>query len=540
VIRRQMNYYQIQNGTGQFTWSAATAGAPPNSLANFLMGVPTTITRQFPYQFQYYRTWEPHFYTQDDWRITRKLTLNLGLRWDHIGQLQSATGQRSNYQLSTNDFCVSASACVQPNWKQFAPRFGYAYSAGKGFVLRGGFGMSYFAQDYASGSLNLANPPFVTVNFTCSPAALTGSSVCPAGIGQLQNGPPPIVPANVSQLLGPVAGGLQSALASHSDYYPGAKVMQWNFTMQKQIGENVVTLSYVGELGRHLQYSYNANLPTPSGSAVTPSYLRAATLPNITNITLYGTGGASEYNALQAVFERRYAKGLTFNANYTFNRNLTSLTDIAETIGQVVDNRGYDWGNSNIGFKHKFTVRATYELPFGKTAKGIEKTLIGGWQVNTIAFWQSGQPFTVTDGQNLINLPNTSSDRPNQIPGQSCKAPNPSISDWINYNAFQQQSIGSPGNEGRAQCYGPAWRGIDFSLFKDFHLSEKYKLSFRTEAYNITNTPNFALPVSAISSWTVSRSPAGVPTSAGAFGQITATNIGFTPRVIQLALKMTF
>jgi hypothetical protein len=166
VIRRQENYYQIQNGTGQFTWSSATAGAPPNSLANFLLGVPTTITRQFPFQFQYYRTWEPHVYVLDDWHVSRKLTVNLGLRWDHIGQLQSATGQRSNYQVDTNSFCIGSSACVQPNWLQFQPRLGFAYSVGKGLVVRGGFGLSYFAQDYASGSLNLPNPPFVTVNFT--------------------------------------------------------------------------------------------------------------------------------------------------------------------------------------------------------------------------------------------------------------------------------------------------------------------------------------------------------------------------------------
>ena len=543
MIRRQEQYYQIQNGTGQFTWGAATAGGPPNSLANFLQGVPTTITRQFPYQFQYYRTWEPHIYIQDDWHASRKLTLNLGLRWDHIGQLQSATGQRSNYQIDTNTFCISSAACVQPNWKQFAPRVGYAYNAGKGFVFRGGFGMSYFAQDYASGSLNLANPPFVTVNFTCSPAALTGSSVCPAGIGTLSQGPPPIVPPNIAQLLGPVAGGLNSQLASHSDYYPGAKVMEWNFTIQKQIGANVFTVAYVGELGRHLQYASNVNLPAPSGSAVTPKYVYAATLPNITTINLYGTGGASEYNAAQFIFERRYSKGLTVNANYVFARNLTSLTDLgttADPIDLVSNNRGYDWGNSSIGFKNKFTMRVNYELPFGKSASGLTKTAIGGWQLNAIAFWQSGEPYTVTDGQNLINLPNITVDRPNQISGQSCQASNPSIHGWINYNAFQQQAIGNPGNEGRDQCYGPQWRGLDFSVFKDFMFTEKYRLSFRAEAYNLTNTTNFSLPNSAIAAWTVKANPAGVPTSAGAFGQITSTNIGFTPRVLQLALKMTF
>ena len=542
MIRRQEQYYQIQNGTGNYVFSSSTAGAPPNSLANFLLGVPTTITRQYPYQFQYYRTWEPHIFIQDDWHATRKLTLNLGLRWDHIGQLTSATGQRSNYQLDTNTFCISGVACVEPNWKQFQPRFGYAYSAGKGFVFRGGFGVSYFAQDYAAGALNLPNPPFVTVSFTCNPAALPGGSVCPAGVGKLSQGPPPIVPPNISQLLGRVAGGLNSSLSAKSNYYPGAKVMQWNFTIQKQLGANVFTAAYVGELGRHLQYAPNANLPAPSGTAVTPGYVRFGVLPNITGITLYGTGGASEYNAAQFIFERRYSKGLTVNANYVFARNLTSLTDLggADPIGLVITNRGYDWGNSTIGFKHKFTMRVNYELPFGKGATGFTRQAIAGWQVNAIAFWQSGEPYTVTDNQNLINLPNITADRPNQVSGQSCQASNQSIRNWINLNAFQQQPIGFAGNEGRAQCLGPQWRSLDFSIFKDFTLTEKVRLSFRAEAYNITNTPNFSLPNSAINGWTVSKKPEGIPTNAGAFGQITATNLGFTPRVIQLALKLSF
>jgi Carboxypeptidase regulatory-like domain/TonB dependent receptor len=542
LIRRQEQYYQNPNGQGNFVWSAATAGGPPNSLANFLQGVPTTITRQYSYQFLYFRTWEPHIFIQDDWHATRKLTFNLGLRWDHIGQVQSATGQRSNYQIASNTFCISANACVQPNWKQFQPRFGYAYNAGKGFVFRGGFGMSEFAQDYASGSLSLPNPPFVTVNFTCSPAALTGSSVCPAGVGKLSQGPPPIVPPNIPQLLGPVAGGLNSSLTVHDDYYPAAKVIEWNFTMQKQLGANVFTVAYVGSLGRHLQYLTNVNLPAPSGSAVTPAYLRAATLPNITGISDNGTGAASEYNAAQFIFERRYAKGLTVNANYVFARNLTTVTDLgsADPIGLLTFNRSYDWGNSSIGFKHKVTGRANYELPFGKGATGFKKTAIGGWQLNVIAFWQSGEPYTVTDGQNLINLPNITADRPNQVPGQSCQASNPSIHGWVNYNAFQQQPIGFAGSEGRGQCYGPNWKSLDFSIFKDFVIAEHFRLSFRAEAYNITNTPNFALPVSAISGWTVKRDPTGIPTNAGTFGQITSTNIGFTPRVMQLALRLSF
>jgi len=293
-------------------------------------------------------------------------------------------------------------------------------------------------------------------------------------------------------------------------------------------------------LGRHLQYAPNINLPVPNGTAVQPTFVRAATLPNIQAITLHTTGAGSAYHAAQFVFERRYSKGLTVNFNYVFARNLSHLVDNGEANNTVINNRQYDWGNSGIGFKHKVNFRVNYELPFGKSADGFKKRLIAGWQINTITFWQSGEPFTVFDGQNLINLPNITADRPNQIAGQSCTVDNPSISNWINLNAWQQQPIGNPGNEGARQCYGPKWKSVDLSIFKDFTLTEKTRLSFRAEAYNLSNTPNFALPNNTISAWTVSRQPSGVPTRAAAFGQITATNIGFTPRVMQLALKLTF
>ena len=178
VIRRQENYYQIQNGTGQFTWSAATAGAPPDSLANFLLGVPTTITRQFPFQFQYYRTWEPHLLCQDDWHVSRKLTLNLGLRWDHIGQLQSRPASAPIIRSTpTSSASEAAPACS---------RTGYSFSrASVTPTIRAVSGISRrirpeLLRSGLCGRLTESSQPAVCrSNFTCSPAALTGSTVCP-------------------------------------------------------------------------------------------------------------------------------------------------------------------------------------------------------------------------------------------------------------------------------------------------------------------------------------------------------------------------
>ena len=151
-------------------------------------------------------------------------------------------------------------------------------------------------------------------------------------------------------------------------------------------------------------------------------------------------------------------------------------------------------------------------------------------------FWQTGLPFTVFASSNLINLPNVTTDRPDAVAGQSYYAANPNIYSWININAFRAQAIGNPGSEGRNQLYSPDQRQVDISIFKDFLIRERYSVSLRGECFNISNTENFAQPVSTITSF----NSTGVATSASQFGQITSTTVGMQPRVFQVALKFSF
>ena len=206
-------------------------------------------------------------------------------------------------------------------------------------------------------------------------------------------------------------------------------------------------------------------------------------------------------------------------------------------------NRSYDWGNSDIGIKNRFSFRANYELPFGKSSSGMTKLAIGGWQVNTLAFWQSGIPFTVLDAAFSPALSNVSTlvttDRPNVIAGASYAPSGQNYTNWINLNAFTPQTKGNVGNESRDQLYGPDQRSIDFSLFKDIPLKERMKLQFRAEVYNLTNTENFGQPNVTITKWSA-NTPGGVPLNAGQFGQITASNAALNPRQFQLALKLIF
>jgi len=548
MIRRQLNYYQNTFGMGW--WRFTQAGGELPNLMHFLQGTPDEIQRQVNQKRQYFRFWEPNIYVQDDWHAKSWLTLNLGLRWDHFSPVTAAQGERSIFDpalaltCATNPNCnpfrIGATAGVKSYWTNFEPRFGFAATARKGLVVRGGFGMSRFAQDYASGRLNHYNPPFISQNIDCFPAA-TGPTACAAGSGRLQQGAPPApIPAINNQIPGQVA--------AHALDYPQAYIMQWNLTVQKQIGANVISAGYVGQVARHLQYDPYINLPPPSKGPLGTynPLLYASILPNVTNILAYTATGASEYNAAQLSFERRYAKGLTANVNYTFARNLTNIRNGGSPNQNLEGynlpfDRSYDWGNSDIGIKHRLSYRFNYELPFGKSGSRMRKLAIGGWQANLLAFYQSGVPFTVLNTatpvpSNISKL--VTIDRPNTT-GQPYAPANQSYTNWINLNAFALQPVGTVGNETRAQLYGPHQRSMDFSLFKDFQLRESMKLQFRAEVFNLTNTENFGQPQINVSKWT-STSAGATPTNAGGFGQITASNLSLNPRLFQLALKLIF
>jgi hypothetical protein len=512
MIRRQLNYYQNTFGLAYFRFTQDEL----TDLVNFIQGKPDEIQRQVNPKRQYFRFWEPNLYVQDDWRAKSWLTLNIGLRWDHFSPITAAQGERSNFDpvlarectpASCNPFRTGSTAGVKSYWTNFEPRFGFAATPRQGFVIRGGFGISRFAQDYASGAMNLYNPPFVPLNLDCFPQTGTGASACPPGTGRLSQGAPPVtVPAINNQLPGTVG--------AHAVDYPP---------------------------------------PSQASLGVYNPRVFSAYMPNLASINYYTATGASAYNAAQFTFERRYAKGLTANVNYTFARNLTNIQDGGSTgqatVGAILPNdRSYDWGNSDIGIKHRFSFRLNYELPFGKSGSRMKRLAIGGWQANLLAFYQSGIPFTVLDGvapvpSNVSNL--VTVDRPNVV-GPYVPA-HQDYNNWINVNAFTPQPVGTVGNETRAQLYGPHQRSADFSLFKDFLLRERMKLQFRSEVYNITNTENFGQPNITITKWSSTLpgvgtgAPGATPVlGAGGFGQITGSNLALGPRQFQFALKLMF
>lgn len=542
-VRRQLNYYQAIAGEGIFTWT----GTPAAALAAFLQGNVSNIQRANPLYSYYIRTTEPYAYVQDDWRLSNTLTINLGVRWDYFSPITNPHNLRANFDLDAAKIVVASdqdrSAGVRPYRKNFAPRIGFAQSFGGKTVLRGAFGMSYYNPDSGGAAPLLPNPPFA-YSFTCFPGSTTPSLQCPTGIGKLSQGPP--IPSATSTDV--PSGGL-AAIPFHN---PSSYTEQFNLSLQRQFGSNTVTISYIGELGRKQELVVNANLPSPSGSATTPAYFYAAVLPNVNSILARIPGGDSSYHAFQAVLDRRFEKGLSFNAGYTYASNLNDYPDPNGTISTAQQVRGnylYDYGNSDIAVRHRLVASAAWELPFASKTTGLLRLIAHGWQLNGLGYYQTGLPFTVMDGATTtanssgtalarINLPGVTTDRPNMVPGRSLSPASRSTTQWFNIAAFTQQPIGTAGNERRNQLWGPKTRQIDLSIFKNFDLPWKAKLQLRAEGFNITNTANFAQPNSNIVSY--NSDPVPTPTQAGSFGQITSTRLGSIPRQIQFAGRISF
>lgn len=531
MIRRQLNFLQSPFPLGIYI----LATAPPlfNPFANFLAGFPT-ITQRSNVLFQpQFRMAETSAFVQDDWRVRPWLTLNLGVRYDVFTPAREKQNKLSNFDPASLKILLagvstSSTLGVKTDYNNFAPRLGFAATLRKDWVVRGGFGISYYPGDI-QGFIGSGNPPFVS-GFSALLRPLS------AGF-----------PAPVAVDINTIATNPNVTGLSHKspDLRP-APIYQTNLFVQRQLGGNVLSVGYVGQFGRDLLSTLDLNRPDPVGpvapGTAAPALIYRTQLPFVTGIGKTFNGGRSNYNAMQVTFVRRYNAGLTFNANYTWAHGLSNVVNPSGTtnpFGLLARNLDYDYGSTDIDIRHRIAFSASYELPFGKTMTGGKALLLKGWQVNTIAYYQSGQPFTVTEsispgGAYGINLPNVTTDRPNVV--ASYGVSNPSLNQWFNTAAFRAPALGTVGGEGRNELRGPHDRRWDVSFFKEFRLKEGLKLQFRTEIFNVTNTANFAVPNSTI----VGYGANGAPLTTNGFGTISSTALNEIPRQFQFALKLLF
>jgi hypothetical protein len=518
LVRRQAADYQSPYGKGYFLFQLG--GNQVQNVASLLRGTPFIYLRQNLMAQPQYRIWEPGAFVQDDWRVSPKLTLNLGIRYDVFTAETEKHGNIANLNLDTSTLILGGTGGVQTQYGNLAPRVGFSFTPRTSTVIRGGFGLSYFPGDVQN-ALILINPPY-------SYASGTQVVTTPA----ISGGIPAPTASSATKLSGSIS---QKSLNFHTSY-----MEQFNLFVQRSLGKNIITIGYVGELGRHLLQSIpNLNLPAPSGNSTRLPAPYAATLPNVNTVQSYQSGGISSYHSLQASVQRQYTKGLTVNANYTLAHGMDDVRNggagSTEAYGLLPKNIAqYDYSNSSIDLRHRVAVMASYELPFGRGGHGFTQKLVADWQLNSLAFWQTGIPFSVTNASARINLPTVTTDRPNVVGNPALS--NRGLKEFFNITSFVAQPIGTAGNARRNLLYGPHARRVDLSLFKTVDLESRLKLQLRAECFNISNTPNFLNPNAQITA----VDSAGRATSAGLFGQITQTNPNINPRQFQFAAKFLF
>lgn len=519
--RRQTSVFQSATSKGQFNFDSNLTNDPSgavsgsgNAVASFLLGYPASTTRSKFLVFPGLRNWESDMYVQDDWRVTHWLTLNLGLRYEYFGPTTEVANRISNIDLVKGKIIiagqngVSASAGVNPDWLDFAPRFGFAATVLKGTVVRGGYGISFNPNMLAS-NMAMRNPPFVSLY------SVTATPLTP--LNRFSDGLPLPVATDPNNPTGNLIGISPSGATPY--------VQQYNLTVQREVGLGfVATAAYVGALGRR-QYIFNGatsvNLAPPGPGAIQQRRPYYNVFPNVAAITINGPWYNSVYQGLQTTMERRYQNGLSLLATYTYAHSIDDAPGSAGTGATALPNNPVaERGNSILDLRHRFTMLGDYALPFAKSVKGFKGMLAKDWGVNAIVVLSTGIPFDITNSAARSNT--GGSDRPNVV-GDPTSGFQQSVYRWFNTAAFTAQPLYTYGNLGRNVLHAPGRKSLDLAIHREFSIREGMRLQFRAEGFNVTNTAPFAFPGAAF----------GSPT----FGVISSAGL---PRNIQMALKLLF
>nr|MBA3440416.1 TonB-dependent receptor [Pyrinomonadaceae bacterium] len=530
VRRRHLTEYQTNRGNGRFNFTPNITNNPTNNagghpMAAFLLGAPSLIEQDYLLAWVGVRGTEYSAYVADDWRATSKLTLNIGLRYELDTPYSEVADRWANFDPQTATVLiagrngVSRSANVNTFKKGFAPRFGFAYQLAQHTVVRGGAGIFWNTAGHGGNALRLQrHVPFGPI-YSFNPGNLFVTQRVSDGFPTI----PPLNPALADNPSGSVIG-------VDPNYQPGY-AEQFNLTIQHELPSSLLLkASYVGNLGRHLDTAYNLNQAVPGAGAVNNRRPFFSVRPTLADVTWAVSDGLAAYHAFQFSAEKRLTHGLSGLLSYTWGH---AIDTVGQNFGggaegplpQDPRNRRADRGNSPFDIRHRLTIAWSYALPFGEGRRwlsggGPAEFVLGGWQVNGINTFQTGLPFTPTANSATVNTGTGS--RPDRI-GDG-KLSNPTVDRWFDTSAFATPRQFTYGNSGRNILYGPGRVNFDFSLFKEFQIIEDLKLQFRTEFFNLFNTPQFDLPNAAI--------------GAGSAGTI--TSIVGTPRQIQFGLKVVF
>lgn len=499
-------------------------------LASFLLGYPSLERRGVIYDFPSNISSQFFAFIQDDIKVTQRLVVNIGLRYELYPATVDRYDNQSNFDMRTGQVLLAgrgknSRSLVDTDFNNWAPRFGFAYRMRDKTVVRGGYGISYFPDKFGAtgGTLN-TNYPFITVQEIVNPDRYT-----PLADRTISNGIPVPARPNLSSETVPLVGSMTALDPNYSVGY----FQFWNFGIQQQLGSQyVLEAAYVGTKGTHLfgNVHVDINRPDPGPGAIDPRRPYYSVAPLATSVRLRDSSQSSIYHSLQVKVQKRLSEGLFFLNSYTWSKGI----DDAGTKTNLRDWRGTTRGPMNTDYRHGWITSALYELPFGRgrrfaaTMPLALDAVLGGWQTNGIYTFRTGLPSTVSLSAGLVSsIQNDSgSGRPDQIAPAELPKDERSLLRYFNTAAFVARAANSYqfGNAGRNTVRGPSFSNLDFSLFKNFRYAERFNFQVRAESFNMLNHPNFSNPSTAFGT--------------AAFGTITSTTSN--NRQIQFGLKLLF
>lgn len=565
--RESLNVIQPPSPTGNYTFSTVlsnsqgAAGVPGglasvtgNALASFLLGQVQNFTIDLQPNKLRPRAQFLEFFGQDDIRINSRLTLNLGLRYTLNFPSTEKDNQAAVFNLQTQqlDFLGqngNPEAARRLHKLNLAPRVGLAYRINDKTVVRAGFGVVWIEQ---AGITTPFTTPFFPFVQTVTQRTL--DNIAPAF--KLSNG------ATVQQTPATPTAGLGQAVFGVDRDLGSGYVQQWNIGFQRAITNNLVfEIAYAGSKITHVgipdvninqltaqQLALGSQLLTQVanpcfGIVPVSSSIGGATValaqtlkpfPCYTTVSLYRNNvGNTNYNALQAKIEQRLTRGLSYLITYTRSKLIdeaSSVFDATVQTGPIANfpvadsfNRKLERDLSTGDIPNVFTASAVYDLPFFRNRRGLVGKLLGGWSLNGIVNAQSGIPVAVTQATNFNAFAGFGTQRPNLIRNPNLPRDLQTTAQWFDTAAFTTAPQFTIGTSSRNPVRAPHYRNIDLAIIKRTRITENTNLEFRTEIFNLTNTPPLGSPNTSFGS--------------AAFGTITSAG---DPRVIQFGAKLNF
>ena len=491
-----------------------------HAAAAFMMGYPRTARTPEGIPIGGIRQWRSGLFFQDDWRMTPRLTLNLGLRYDHNQVPKDINGvsRTLRFDLDPSGPVLwpgpgeVVDALYFNKHRHWAPRVGGAYQMTDRLVFRGGYGVFNMALHLDNINTLGTNPPTASVQ-------VTNPTVNP--IATLANPfPASLVPANT--IFNVTSAEVDR---NHRDGY----YQNWNGAAGYELSRDaVIEVRYVGARGTHLDSSLtNFNSPDPDPGAGAVSLQSRRPYPAFGRIRMWVTDGQSDYHSMQTEFKQRGPWGLNLTVAYTLSRlrdNQQGGLNASRARRQNPRSLEGEYGPSADDVRNRLVGAYVWDMPFGSNLNGLSSALLKGWQFSGIATLSSGSPIFINQDGDALNV-DSEEIRPNLAAGQDPVLPGSdrTLSRWFNTAAFSRATV-TYGNSARNPVVGPGLKVVDLSLAKSFSVQNGQQLQFRWEAFNAFNTPQWGNP-----NGTLGNSN---------FGIISSTRQN--NREMQISLKYTF